>query len=96
MLVSYTSHLRFYYVAPVIPGAFFLPIGLLITGWTAQARVHWIAPDIVSVVVQSAPSLLSSSLQGFFFVGAGTMSVFYGMQAYIIDSFPLYAASGEL
>ena len=27
-----------------------LPIGLLITGWTVQARVHWIAPDIVSAL----------------------------------------------
>ena len=29
-------------------GTLLLPIGLVITGWTVQAHMHWIAPDIVS------------------------------------------------
>ena len=35
-------------LAPMVPGSWVLPIGLLISGWTARASVHWIAPDIVS------------------------------------------------
>lgn len=30
----------------MIPGALIIPIGLFMYGWTAQARTHWIAPDI--------------------------------------------------
>ncbi|KAG0698144.1 MFS polyamine transporter [Suillus ampliporus] len=30
----------------MILGTLLLPIGCLITGWTAQAHTHWIAPDI--------------------------------------------------
>lgn len=65
-----------YRLLPVIPGSYMLPIGLLITGWCAQERVHWIATDI-----------------GFAFIGIGAASSFQGLQAYVIDSFPRYAAS---
>ncbi|KAI0698229.1 MFS polyamine transporter [Cytidiella melzeri] len=61
---------------PIIPGTSCLPIGLLISGWTAQNHTHWIGPDI-----------------GFFLVGVGVASSFQGAQAYVIDSFPRYAAS---
>ncbi|CCM02926.1 uncharacterized protein FIBRA_05040 [Fibroporia radiculosa] len=36
---------------PMIPGTILLPIGLFITGWTAEAHTHWIGPDIGIVVV---------------------------------------------
>jgi len=32
-------------------GTVLLPIGCLIAGWTSQAHIHWIAPDIVSLVL---------------------------------------------
>ena len=35
----------------MIPGTFLLPIGLLITGWTARPDVHWIAPNIGMAIV---------------------------------------------
>ena len=35
----------------MIPGTHLMPIGLFITGWTARADVHWIAPDIGIAVV---------------------------------------------
>ena len=34
--------------ANIVPGTILLPIGLLITGWTTQEHVFWLAPDIVS------------------------------------------------
>ena len=46
----------------------------------------------------SSPSLHSSSpriTQGFFFVGAGMVLTFQGMQIYVIDAFSIYAASGQ-
>ncbi|KAF8329257.1 MFS polyamine transporter [Amanita rubescens] len=57
-------------------GAALLPIGLLISGWAAQAGVHWAVTDL-----------------GIIFIGGGIILVFQSTQAYIIDAFPLYAAS---
>jgi hypothetical protein len=37
-------------VANIVPGTIFLPIGLLITGWTTQNHAFWLVPDIVSDV----------------------------------------------
>ncbi|RPD70314.1 hypothetical protein L226DRAFT_538960 [Lentinus tigrinus ALCF2SS1-7] len=34
----------------MVPGTFLLPIGLLVTGWTARASVHWIVPDITYII----------------------------------------------
>jgi hypothetical protein len=31
----------------MVPGTLALPVGLLLTGWTVQTKVHWIVPDIV-------------------------------------------------
>lgn len=36
-----------YRLPSMVPGTFLLPIGLLITGWTAQNYTQWIGPDIV-------------------------------------------------
>lgn len=35
-----------YRLPPMIPGSAFIPIGLLLYGWTAQYKVHWIVPLI--------------------------------------------------
>jgi hypothetical protein len=37
-------------VPMMIPGAFLIPIGLFWYGWSAQARVHWIMPNIGTVI----------------------------------------------
>ncbi|KAI0309031.1 MFS polyamine transporter [Amylostereum chailletii] len=60
----------------VVPGTILLPIGMLITGWTARGSVYWIVPDI-----------------GIAIFGSGLIMTFQSIQAYIIDTFPLYAAS---
>lgn len=35
----------------MVPGSLLLPIGCLIVGWTSEAHVHWIAPDIGMALV---------------------------------------------
>jgi multidrug resistance protein len=60
----------------IVPGTILLPMGMLLTGWTAQKRVYWLVPDI-----------------GMALVGAGTIVSFQSIQAYVIDSFTLHAAS---
>lgn len=47
----------------MVPGAFLLPAGLLITGWTARAEVHWIAPDIGIALVGAGTILNFQSIQ---------------------------------
>jgi hypothetical protein len=36
-------------LASMIPGSVILPLGLLLAGWSAEHRLHWIATDIVSL-----------------------------------------------
>lgn len=35
-------------IASMVPGTIFLPIGLLLNGWSAQNHIFWLVPDIVS------------------------------------------------
>ncbi|KAG1727551.1 MFS polyamine transporter [Suillus paluster] len=42
----------------MFPGTLLLPIGCLIAGWTAQARTHWIFPDI-GILLVGAGSFIS-------------------------------------
>jgi len=35
-----------YRLLPMIPGAFFIPVGLFWYGWAAEAKTHWIVPII--------------------------------------------------
>jgi hypothetical protein len=53
------------------------PIGLFWYGWSAQAKLHWVMPNI------GAAMFCGSAIVGF-----------TCMQAYIVDSYTLYAASG--
>ncbi|KAH0832284.1 MFS polyamine transporter [Lanmaoa asiatica] len=44
-------------------GTLVLPIGLLIAGWTVQARTHWIAPDIGIVLIGAGVMLNFQCIQ---------------------------------
>lgn len=50
-------------LASMVPGAILLPVGLLISGWTARADVHWIAPDIGIALVGAGTILNFQSIQ---------------------------------
>ncbi|KAJ7306800.1 MFS polyamine transporter [Mycena albidolilacea] len=65
-----------YRIPSMVPGTVAVPVGLFMTGWAVQARVHWIVADI-----------------GIALVGAGIVVTFQAMQIYVVDAFPLYAAS---
>ncbi|KAI3390705.1 hypothetical protein diail_8809 [Diaporthe ilicicola] len=58
-------------------GSLLIPVGLFWYGWSAQARLHWIMPDI-----------------GITIFAAGSITCLQCMQAYIIDSYTRFAASG--
>jgi hypothetical protein len=46
----------------LIPGAFFVTVGLLIYGWTGNANLHWIAPNIGSFIYCMACMLCTSGI----------------------------------
>ena len=47
----------------MVGGSFLLPAGLLITGWTARADIHWIAPDIGIALVGAGTILNFQCIQ---------------------------------
>ncbi|KIK66537.1 hypothetical protein GYMLUDRAFT_158019 [Collybiopsis luxurians FD-317 M1] len=61
----------------MFPATILLPVGLLVTGWTARVSVHWIVPDI-------AISLLCSYI--------GIAVNWQAIQTYIIDTYTVNAA----
>jgi MFS family permease len=40
-----------YRLPPMLPGAAMIPVGLLVYGWSAQYRVHWIVPMIGTFLI---------------------------------------------
>ncbi|OSD01877.1 MFS polyamine transporter [Trametes coccinea BRFM310] len=52
-----------YRLPTMVPGAFMLPIGLFLTGWTARPDIHWIVPDIGIAIVGAGMILLFQSIQ---------------------------------
>jgi hypothetical protein len=47
-LIPFSHLLTLVSLASMIPGSIFLPLGVLLAGWSAEHRLHWIATDIVS------------------------------------------------
>ncbi|EGN92983.1 hypothetical protein SERLA73DRAFT_190368 [Serpula lacrymans var. lacrymans S7.3] len=52
-----------YRLPAMFPGTLLLPIGLLITGWTTKAQIHWIAPDIGIALVGAGTILNFQCIQ---------------------------------
>ncbi|KAJ7863866.1 MFS polyamine transporter [Mycena leptocephala] len=52
-----------YRVPSMLPGTIALPVGLLIAGWSVQASVHWIVPDIGIALVGAGIILNFQSIQ---------------------------------
>ncbi|EDR04269.1 MFS polyamine transporter [Laccaria bicolor S238N-H82] len=47
----------------MVPGTIILPIGLFISGWASQAKVHWIATDIGIALVGGGMILVFQAMQ---------------------------------
>lgn len=47
----------------MFPGAVMIPIGLLIYGWSAQFRVHWIVPNIGTAIFAAGNQLVFQNCQ---------------------------------
>lgn len=82
-------------VPVLIPCAILLPIGFFWYGWSAQEAVFWVMPVMTNSHAYASQSLLTLMTQdiGAMILAGATMSGYQGMQSYIIDSYPTYAAS---
>jgi multidrug resistance protein len=47
----------------IVPGTILLPAGLLITGWTIQAKTHWIGPDVGLALVGGGTVICFQGIQ---------------------------------
>lgn len=50
-------------VPPLIPGTFLISGGLFIFGWSAQAKTHWIVPNIGAAIFGAGSIMTMSALQ---------------------------------
>ena len=80
----------------MVPGSIFLPIGLLITGWTARADVHWIAPDIGMALIGAGMILNFQSIQvyvidAFTLHAASALAAVSTLRSLAGFGFPLFA-----
>jgi len=80
----------------LVLGTVFLPIGLLITGWTTQAKTHWIGPDIGMVFVGAGNIMCFQSIQTyiidcFSLYAASALAAVSFFRAIAGFGFPLFA-----
>ncbi|KAF9701259.1 hypothetical protein EKO04_000372 [Ascochyta lentis] len=84
-------------VPPMLIAGILCPIGLFIYGWTAQAKVHWIAPNIGCVVVaigmiigfQCSQAYTTDAYEAKYAASAAAVGAF--MRTMCGFSFPLFA-----
>lgn len=54
-----------YRVPIMVPSALMVPVGLLIYGWTAERKTHWIGPDIGTVIFSAGIIFGHGAVQGY-------------------------------
>ncbi|TPX10508.1 uncharacterized protein E0L32_008558 [Thyridium curvatum] len=52
-------------VPMMVPGAVLVPAGLLVYGWTAQCRTHWIGPDVGAAMLTAGVIVGFQCIQGY-------------------------------
>ncbi|KAI2468785.1 MFS general substrate transporter [Annulohypoxylon bovei var. microspora] len=87
-----------YRVPMMVPGTVLIPLGLLVYGWTAEYKTHWIGPNIGAVLFAAGAIICFQCLQGFLVdsyqryaasaVGAATV-----LRSLAGFAFPLFAPS---
>ncbi|KAI0751858.1 MFS polyamine transporter [Daedaleopsis nitida] len=87
-----------YRLPSMIPGTVLLPIGILITGWTARADIHWIVPDIGIAIVGAGMILNFQSIQtyiidAFTLYAASALAGSTVLRSLAGFGFPLFAPS---
>ncbi|KAJ7250067.1 MFS polyamine transporter [Mycena haematopus] len=85
-----------YRIPSMVPGVVALPIGLLITGWAAQEKVHWIVADVGIAFVGAGIILNFQSIQiyvvdAFTLYAASALAAVGCLRSIFGFAFPLFA-----
>lgn len=80
----------------MIPCTVLLPIGLLWYGWSAQARAHWILPDIGAAILGAATMVGYQAIQTYVIdsytkYAASAVAAVTTMRSLAGFAFPLFA-----
>ncbi|EDR04270.1 MFS polyamine transporter [Laccaria bicolor S238N-H82] len=80
----------------MVPGTIMVPIGLFLSGWASQAKVHWIATDIGIALVGGGMILVFQSMQtyvvdAFTLHAASALAAVSCLRALAAFGFPLFA-----
>jgi hypothetical protein len=80
----------------MVPGTILTPIGLLITGWSVQAKTHWIVPDIGITLIGAGTMMNMQGIQSYvidafnLYAASGLAAVNF-LRALAGFAFPLFA-----
>ncbi|KAI0820950.1 hypothetical protein BC629DRAFT_411909 [Irpex lacteus] len=91
-----TLQQRYLYLVPIIPGTLALPAGLLIGGWTAANRTHWIGPDIGFFLIGYGSASVFQGLQAYIIdsfsrFAASALAAVSCFRSFAGFGFPLFA-----
>jgi hypothetical protein len=80
----------------MVPGTIFLPLGLLMTGWTVEKHVFWFVPDIGITLVAAGIVLNFQSIQSyvvdtFTLHAASALAAVLCLRSFAGFGFPLFA-----
>ncbi|KAH9970653.1 major facilitator superfamily domain-containing protein [Russula compacta] len=83
-------------LANIVPGSIFLPIGLLITGWTTQNHVFWLVPNIRIAFVGAGTMVTYFGIQAylidaFTLHAASALAAASFLRSLVGFGFPLFA-----
>lgn len=76
-------------------GTAFVPVGLFLYGWSAEKKVHWMAPIVGTAILGGALMILfvSSRFDWSFWLRCTTNAGQMPGLTYLVDSYTMYAAS---
>ncbi|KIJ54785.1 hypothetical protein M422DRAFT_200684 [Sphaerobolus stellatus SS14] len=85
-----------YHLPSMFIGAFILPVGLLINGWTAQNHVFWLVPDIGILLIGAGMIVIFISVQAyiidaFTLYAASALAAAFCLRSLAGFCFPLFA-----
>ncbi|KAJ7591012.1 MFS polyamine transporter [Mycena floridula] len=83
-------------VPAMVPGSILLPVGLLMSGWSAENKVHWIVTDIGIALVGGSIILVFQSMQtyvvdSYTLYAASALAAVSTLRAIAGFGFPLFA-----
>lgn len=87
-----------YRIPILVPGALFVTVGLLMYGWTGEMRVHWILPNLGSLLFCMSCMLCTSgvntyAIDTFTQYAASALSALNVLRNITAIVFPLFAPS---